>query len=91
MNSNKNMKSRLIIAIPLLLVSPWAHAAEMVSWKSYLFVVMAIALIGGIILSRRSKKAEGRAAKIILAGLYFWVITFAELIVLALIYHFTQE
>lgn len=84
------MKERVIIAFTLLLISPLAHAAEVVSWKSYLTVVMIIALIGGTILSLRNKKAESRAAKIILAGLYFWVITFAELIVLALIYQFTQ-
>jgi len=84
------MIKRISVAIPLVLISPWAQAADMVSWKSYLFVVMTVALIGGIILSARNEKAEGRAAKIILAGLYFWVITFAELIVLALIYHFTE-
>jgi len=87
---NEKMIKRISVAIPLVLISPWAQAADMVSWKSYLFVVMTVALIGGIILSARNEKAEGRAAKIILAGLYFWVITFAELIVLALIYHFTE-
>ncbi len=84
------MVMRILIAISLLAFSPWALAAEMVPWKSYLFVVMFIALIGGSILSARNKKAEGRAAIIILAGLYFWVITFAELIVLAVIYHFAS-
>jgi len=74
----------------LLLISPWAHAAEMVAWKSYLAVVMGIALVAGTILSLKNKKAESRASKILLAGLYFWVITFAELIILALIYHFTN-
>ena len=85
------MATRILLFFVLVIFSPWVHAAEMVSWKSYLFVVMGIALIGGSILSARNKKAEGRAAKIILAGLYFWVITFAELIVLAVIYHFTSE
>lgn len=80
------MKQKLIIVILMLIVSPVAHAAEMVSWKSYLISVMGIALVGATILSLRNKKAEGRAAKILLAGLYFWVITFSELIILALIY-----
>lgn len=84
------MIQRFCISIALFLVSPWALAADMVAWKSYLFVVMSIALVAGTILSVRNKKAEGRAAKIILAGLYFWVFTFAQLIVLALIYHFVQ-
>ncbi|PHS16893.1 MAG: hypothetical protein COA86_11580 [Kangiella sp.] len=74
----------------LLLISPPAQAAELVAWKSYLAGIMSIAAIGGTILSMRNKKAEGRMAKIILGGLYFWVITFAELIVLATIYHFTS-
>ena len=84
------MAFRILLALTLFSFSPWVQAAEMVSWKSYLFVVMAIALVGGIILSARNEKAEGRAAKIILAGLYFWVITFAELIILAIIYHFSS-
>ncbi len=72
------------------MISPFAQAAELVAWKSYLAVVMGIALIGGTILSLKNEKAESRAAKILLAGLYFWVITFAELIVLALIYQFSR-
>lgn len=81
---------KIILIIFLLLVSPWVQAAELIAWKSYLAGVMGIAAIGGYILSMRNKKAEGRAAKIILGGLYFWVITFAELILLAVIYHFTN-
>ena len=84
------MKYKIILTMLLLLISPWAHAAEMVAWKSYLAVVMGIALVAGTILSLKNKKAESRASKILLAGLYFWVITFAELIILALIYHFTN-
>ena len=84
------MKNKLIILLLLFIISPWAQAAELIAWKSYLAVIMGIALIAATILSWRNKKAEGRAAKILLGGLYFWVITFAELIILALIYHFTQ-
>ncbi len=82
------MVTRILLAIALLVFSPWAQAADMVPWKTYLFGVMAIALIAGSILSARNEKAEGRVAKIIMAGVYFWVITFAELTVLAVIYHF---
>lgn len=84
------MKNKIALTIFLLLISPFAQAAELVAWKSYLAVVMGIALIGGTILSLKNEKAESRAAKILLAGLYFWVITFAELIVLALIYQFSR-
>ena len=82
--------SKLILIMVLFLISPYANAAELVAWKSYLAVIMGIAAISGYILSMRNEKAEGRVAKIILGGLYFWVITFAELIVLATIYHFTR-
>ncbi len=82
--------AKIILVIFLLMISPWAQAAELIAWKSYLVSIMVIAAIGGYTLSMRNKKAEGRMAKIILGGLYFWVITFAELIVLATIYHFTN-
>jgi len=90
MRSDNLVKNKILVLILLLTISPWAQAAPMVAWKSYLAVVMGIALFAGTILSIRNKKAESRASKILLAGLYFWVITFAELIVLALVYQFTK-
>lgn len=84
------LTNKIIYTIALALFSPWALAAELVPWKSYLALVMGIAAVAAYFLSKRNQKAEGRAAKIILGGLYFWVITFAELIVLALLYHFTR-
>ncbi len=84
------MQQKLIPFLPFLVFIPYAHAAELVAWKSYLAVVMIIALAVAIKLTLNNPKAESRASKILLTGLYFWVITFAELILLALIYHFTQ-
>jgi len=84
------MKNKILIGLSLLLVSPWAHAAEIVAWKSYLTLIMVIAAIIAGTLSYKNEKAEGHIAKLLLAGLYFWVITFAELIVLAFLYHFTR-
>ncbi len=92
--SNKaanNKISNTVLAILLLLFSPWANAAALVPWKTYLAGVMFIALVTGTFLSIRNKKAEGRMAKIIMAGVYFWLITFAELIILALVYHFFRR
>ena len=80
----------LVFFFPLIIFSPYAHAADLVPWKSYLAAVMFIALVAATILSIRSKKAEGRVAKIVMAGVYFWIITFAELIVLAFIYHLSE-
>jgi len=84
------MKQKIIIALSLFLFSPWVHAAEVLPWKTYLFVVMGISAIAGSILSIRNKKADNHVSKVILAGVYFWVFTFAQLIILALIYHFTS-
>jgi len=84
------MKKKLFIAFALITFSPWAHAADILPWKTYLFVAIAIAAVAATILSLRNKNAETRVSKILLAGLYFWVIMFAEMIVLAGIYHFTS-
>jgi len=84
------MKYKLIPLLPFLAFIPLAQAAELVAWKSYLAVVMLIALGSAIKLTLNNPKAESRAAKILLTGLYFWIITFAELIILALVYHFTH-
>jgi len=87
---SKSKSKSIMLAIFLLTFSPWANAASLVPWKSYLAVVMFVALVVGSILSVRNKKAEGRMAKIIMAGVYFWLITFAQLIILALVYHFSS-
>lgn len=78
---------RVIIGLWLLSISPVALAAETTQWKTYLFIVMGISLVAGSILSVRNPKAESRMAKLLLTGLYFWVFTFAQLIILALIYY----
>jgi hypothetical protein len=74
-----------------LFFSPYVFASSsLLPWKSYLVGVMGTALIGGIYFSYRNKKADTYLTKIILAGLYFWLITFSELILLAFIYHLTR-
>ena len=78
------------ISLWLLSVSSYAMAAETTPWKTYLFIVMGISLIAGSVLSLRNPKAESRMAKLLLTGLYFWVFTFAQLIILALIYYFNK-
>jgi len=71
----------------LLIMSTQVQAAEMLAWKSYLFAVVSISVVVGGILSLRNPNADSRLGKLLLAGLYFWVLTFAQLIVLALIYY----
>ena len=72
------------------MLSPTAYASEMVPWLSYLIGVMFISLVIASVMSFRNPKADSRAGKILLAGLYFWVLTFAQLIILAFIYYFNK-
>lgn len=81
---------KVLFLFVFISVSPSAYAANIVPWKSYLFVVMGLSLVIASVLSWRNPKADSRLGKLLLAGLYFWVLTFAQLIVLALIYHFYQ-
>lgn len=79
-----------LLFLLLMSVSPYAWAAETVAWKTYLLSAMSIAMVIGAFLAFRNPKAESTPAKLLLTGLYFWIITFAELIVLALLYYFTK-
>jgi len=71
-------------------MSPAAYAAELVPWKTYLFGVMAIALVIASVLSLRNSKADSRLEKLLLTGLYFWILTFAQLIILAFVYYLNK-
>jgi len=84
------MKNRLVAVAVLMTFSDRANAAEAVSWGQYMLACMVFALVLAITLSVRNQRVEGRAAKILLAGLYFWGFTFAAMTTLALIYHFSR-
>ena len=87
MHRIKNVSLFLLLG----LTSPFALAAkDTVPWLAFLLGVMANAMIIGAWLAFRNPKAESTMAKLLLTGLYFWVITFAELIVLSVIYYFTK-
>jgi len=82
------MKLKAITLFSLMAFSQYVHAAQVTSWKPYLGGVFVSALVISIIFSLRNKKAVSTKAKILLAGLYFWPLTFAGLMILALFYHF---
>jgi hypothetical protein len=69
---------------------PAYASGNILPWKTYLFVVMAIAAVVGTILSWRNPKTESFMGRFLLAGLYFWILTFAQMIILALIYQVTK-
>ena len=83
-------KLQLLIAVGICLLSTPASAADNLHWKSWLAGVMLISLAIGGYKSYHSEKANSVMAKLLLTGLYFWVFTFAQLIVLAVVYHFTR-
>ncbi|MET1254572.1 hypothetical protein [Aliikangiella maris] len=74
----------------LILASPYALAADDTPWISYLLIMMGVALVAGIALTYRNKKVEALVPRLLLIGLYFWVFTFAQVTVLAIIYYFTK-
>ncbi|MGX5174955.1 hypothetical protein ACUR5C_13115 [Aliikangiella sp. IMCC44653] len=80
----------LIFMLALWGFSPFAAAANELPWKLYLLTVMGISVMCATFLSIRNKRAEGFIPKLLLAGLYFWVFTFAQLMVLSLIYYLNK-
>ncbi len=79
------------ITLCLLLISQPAYSSSnLVPWKTYLFVVMAIAALVGGFMSWRNPKTESFMGRFLLAGVYFWVLTFAQFIILALIFQLTK-
>ena len=49
--------------------------------------ILVIATLGAVLWVRRSAPGQPRQAKILLFGLYFWVLAFVQLIVAALFYY----
>ncbi|TQV74871.1 hypothetical protein FLL45_07885 [Aliikangiella marina] len=81
----------LLTGLILSVLSPVVLASSQVTpWKSYLFVVMTLSVIAAWVLSSRNKKAESFMGKFLLGGLYFWIFTFAQLMVLSLLYYLNK-
>jgi len=50
-------------------------------------VIFSVSILGAIILSGRNHSPEQKQTRILLFGLYFWLLAFAQLIIYALIYY----
>ncbi len=48
--------------------------------------LLAISIIGALILVSRNRSLDQRVTRIMMFGLYFWVLTFVQAIVYSLIY-----
>jgi hypothetical protein len=49
-------------------------------------VLLAISIVGALMLVSNNRSLDQRVTKILMFGLYFWVLTFAQAIVYSLIY-----
>jgi uncharacterized membrane protein len=65
-------------------------AAEPLDWKTHGLMAMVISIVTSIILVVRNKKLESVHAKIMVFGIYFWVIVFLEASLYGLYYGFIR-
>ena len=49
-------------------------------------IILTISIIGGLLLASRNASDQQRQTKILLFSLYFWVLVFAQLIIVAIGY-----
>ena len=82
------MRFKLILALTLIMSTLSTQAATKVPWEWTMLIVGVISAVCATVITRRNDKADTLGLKILLGGLYFWVITFAQTIVLALVYQF---
>ncbi len=83
----KNWCSILLLTLGLLVFSVFAHAASgRIPWHLYLIGMGIISTIIAIIITSRKKNLENMGIRILVWGVYFWIVTFIQLILLSLIY-----
>ena len=76
-----------MLAFAALITSLPVYASNRdIQWELFLIGITVISTLGAIWLSGRKKNYETRAMRVLAAGVYFWVLTFLQFIVLALIY-----
>ena len=49
-------------------------------------IILTISIIGGVLLARRNASDQQRQTKILLFFLYFWVLVFAQVMIVAIGY-----
>ena len=48
--------------------------------------ILTISIVGGLLLARRNASDKQRQTKILLFALFFWVLVFVQLIIVAIVY-----
>lgn len=70
-----------------LIFSPIAFATSgKLQWEMYLLVVTAISAVGAFWATKRKKYDQPFGVKVLIAGVYFWILCFLQLGILALLY-----
>ncbi len=77
------------ITIVLLAYSPIAHAANnKIQWHLYLIGIAVISSLIAFVITKRKQNLENTGIKILVWGVYFWIVTFIQLMLLSLLYMF---
>ncbi|NVJ49343.1 MAG: hypothetical protein HWE13_08450 [Gammaproteobacteria bacterium] len=77
----------ILITLALSIMPQWLFAKqEPLDWKTHGLIALAIATLGAIGLVMRNKKLDTVTAKIMVFGVYFWLLVFAQAILYGIYY-----
>jgi hypothetical protein len=77
----------MLVAILMVLFSPIAFASDIrMYWHLYLFGIALISTLIALFITYRKKNIESTGIRIMIWGIYFWLVTFMQLILLSLLY-----
>lgn len=85
MNSNNSLL--MLMAILIAIFSPTAFASDIrIQWHLYLLGITLISTLVALLITYRKKNVESTGIRVMIWGIYFWVVTFIQLILLSLLY-----
>lgn len=77
----------LVISMGLLILPQWAWAKqEPLDWKTHGLIALTIAVVISVFLVMRNQRLDSKTAKIMVFGIYFWLIIFAQAILYGVYY-----
>jgi len=77
----------MLVAISMAIFSPIAFASDIrIQWHLYLLGIALISTSLALLITYRKKNVESTGIKIMIWGVYFWAVTFIQLILLSLLY-----
>jgi hypothetical protein len=87
-----NSKNSLLILVTILMAifSPIAFASDIrTQWHLYLLGISLISALVALLIIYRKQNVESTGIRIMIWGIYFWAVTFIQLILLSLLYVLT--